>query len=73
MEPLTDRDARLIAGDWHGGQRSPLYALASTGAILPNTLADIDSLRSDDSELAALRSYVVDHGVRGPQEGWIGR
>lgn len=73
MEPLTDRDARMIAGDWHGGQRSPLYALASTGAILTNTIADIDSIRSDDVELAALRAYVVAHGVRGPQEGWTDR
>lgn len=73
MDPLTDHDARMIASDWHGGQRSPLYALASTGAILPNTMADIESLRTDNAELAALRAYVVEHGVRGPQKGWNAR
>ena len=31
--------ARQIAAEWHSGQRSPLYAFASTGTILP-TLAD---------------------------------
>lgn len=63
----------MIAGDWHAGKHSPLYALAMTGAILSNTIADIDSIRSDDAELAALRAYVVAHGERGPQEGWAAR
>lgn len=29
---ITDGQARRIASDWHGGQWSPLYMLASTGA-----------------------------------------
>jgi len=31
---------RGVAADWHGGQSSPLYALASTGTVLPNALTE---------------------------------
>lgn len=31
---ITESEARDIAGAWHGGQRSPLYAFSSSGMIL---------------------------------------
>lgn len=31
---ITDLEARKLASEWHGGQRTALYALTSTGAIL---------------------------------------
>ena len=33
--------ARAIASDWHGGQASPLYALASTGTVLPDAPREV--------------------------------
>lgn len=30
---ITDSDARRVAGDWHGGQFTGLYAYASSGSL----------------------------------------
>lgn len=35
MKKITLKIARAIAADWHGGQRSGLYAFASSGQLLP--------------------------------------
>lgn len=77
---ISDAQARSIASAWHGGQWSPLYSLASSGAI-----DDVDSVRreiSGDLEtvdvgrerrpLLALDVYVREHGTRGPVAGWSG-
>lgn len=75
---IDDRTARIIASAWHSGQSSPLYSLASTGAINADTSAEIadnmsnvDETKEDDlSELGMLSSYVEHHGIRGRQNGW---
>ena len=33
-------DLALTAGDWHGGQWSPLYALASSGSVVAGLAAE---------------------------------
>jgi hypothetical protein len=33
---MTDLEARKVASEWHGGQWTGLYALASSGAIIVN-------------------------------------
>ncbi len=38
MVGITQKRLRRIASEWHGGQHSMLYALASTGNITPTGL-----------------------------------
>lgn len=38
---ITTSEARRIAGEWHGGQASALYAFASSGSITPNLISEI--------------------------------
>jgi hypothetical protein len=72
MAVLSHGQARRIASEWHGGQRSALYALASAGHIGDDTLSEIDRQIGkvdrrpevfDDPpqariDLCALRTYV---------------
>jgi hypothetical protein len=37
---LTENEARRIAAEWHGGQGSALYALASTGTVVAGASAE---------------------------------
>lgn len=68
---------RAIAADYHTGQRSALYAFASTGAIdkrqlvleLREALA-VAAEHSDFPLLALLLAKVELVGSRGPQPGW---
>jgi hypothetical protein len=76
-EEIDDLTARVIAASWHGGQSSPLYALASSGAIVANVGDEITACKVDayhqgagTPELVALMAYVQHHGERGPQAGW---
>jgi hypothetical protein len=69
--------AKQIAADWHGGQASALYALCSTGTILPpethhsdgsETVREIDANivhveRNTDSPTEALRLRQLRHYV----------
>jgi hypothetical protein len=41
FEMLNESLYREIAGKWHGGQRSALYAFASTGTIQPSLAIEI--------------------------------
>lgn len=43
----TDIRARKIASEWHGGQWSPLYALASTGSIVEGITSEISHCLRD--------------------------
>jgi hypothetical protein len=43
-------DASEIAGQWHSGQWSPLYALASTGHVDSSTEQEVSSLLNDISK-----------------------
>lgn len=53
---LTETGARTIASNWHGGQASPLYAFASSGAIVPGIIREIRnnirSIRDNESGLS---------------------
>lgn len=76
---LTHDQAREIASSWHGGQGSPLYALASSGAIVDGVVEEIDECAesckgkggSDFTNLIDLRTYVRRRRLaRGPVAGW---
>lgn len=41
-QQAAEQEARRIASEWHGGQASALYAFASSGAILPTLLDEIN-------------------------------
>ena len=41
---MDDHQARCVAYEWHGGQGSPLYALASSGFV-PDFNALMDEMR----------------------------
>lgn len=79
-EPLSDGAARRIASDWHGGQASALYMLASTGATtdprysVDDLLAEVECAASDategTAELDMLAEYVRTVGPRGPVADW---
>jgi hypothetical protein len=75
---ITDGQARTIASDWHGGQASALYALASSGAIpdveavrreISTDLATVD-VGKERRPLLALDTYVREAGQRDRQPGW---
>ncbi len=78
IEELADRHVRLAASEWHGGQWSPLYALASSGAIVDGCAAELaECIRAakkvepaDVPTLVAVAAYVDRCGLRGPQQGW---
>lgn len=69
--PFDEDDARCVAGEWHGGQWSALYAFSSSGTVTAGLLAEVreaveiaDGDRYDDrdrAELERLREYVVAH------------
>ena len=74
---ISDKTARIIAAQWHGGQASDLYAFVSTGAIAPdmwqrellavyNRHADIDGRE----QLDWLGTYLTHHGPREPVAHW---
>lgn len=59
-------DPRAIAAAWHGGQMSALYAYASTGTIVSDSIfSEIDHCLTlvennrDERELNTLRSHLV--------------
>lgn len=69
---VTERRARRIASEWHGGKSSPLYALSSTGTVVASLLSEIDKClnwakqketKALISELQALRRYAVQKGA----------
>lgn len=73
---ISHGQARVIASEWHGGQASPLYALASSGAVdLDRVVTEVDMClaaadSAEDMRLRALRRYVRTCGSRGPVRGW---
>lgn len=66
-------ELRRIASDWHGGQRSPLLAFASTGTMIDGLEAEIrdnlkllragqysaEEINAETPRLSALLDYVV--------------
>jgi len=74
---------RELAASWHGGMSSPLYALASSGAIVEGCVREVEDCiaaaeqydsdpdyATDIPRLRHLLVYVRSHGYRGPVEGW---
>ena len=69
MSNITEERAREIAGLWHGGQSTALYAFSSSGAILSYINSEIEEClrvvypHDHDSdhkkELLDLRSYIT--------------
>lgn len=79
---ISDTDAQRTASDWHGGGGSALYQFASTGAIVPGLLSEIDSciaydgcggIETASDTLRGLRAYVETSGERGPVSDWYAR
>lgn len=67
---MIDRDtARRIAGDYHGGQGSALYAFASTGTYIPGAEHEAADAYNDtgDHDARALLEH-LDH-VASSREG----
>lgn len=67
--------ARRVASEWHSGPSSPLYAFASSGAILPGLAEEVDECRqaadtAEQSDVELLAAYVAAIGERGPVSGW---
>jgi antirestriction protein len=72
---IDNRTARYIASQLHDGQASALYALASSGAVLPEVFDELDHDRVDQPPLirrwlACLTVYCSVRGESGPAEGW---
>lgn len=80
MPAFDDFDVivRNMAHRWHGGQGSPLHALASTGAIVPGLERELWAARADaliysDSGaelLETIDGWAGKVGERGPVDGW---
>lgn len=75
--PIDHATARAIASQLHGGQASPLYALASSGAIVDGLSAELDAWREDNETgvevepwLDALDEYLAARDDAGPVDGW---
>jgi acyl-coenzyme A synthetase/AMP-(fatty) acid ligase len=56
--PISDLQARVIASQWHGGQSSALYSLASCGA----TVSRADDWE-DESPTDRLLSEIAQEGL----------
>jgi hypothetical protein len=75
---VPDAAARMIASQFHGGQASALYSLASCGAIDMERLrdeyttiySDPNTPEADKRKLDHLGTYLLEHGGRGPVDGW---
>lgn len=65
FEGIDEGEARTLAGYWHGGQTSPLYAFCSTGTITDGLTSEIESClehvasSSAKEELLQLKAYVM--------------
>lgn len=75
--PIDHATARAIASQLHGGQTSPLYALASSGAVVDGLSAELDTWREDNETrvevapwLDALDKYLTARDDPSRIEGW---
>lgn len=74
---ISDGQARVVAGAFHAGKGSALYALASSGAIEATAESEIENCLHvvyphECVALAGLFAYVAANGERGPMRGWRG-
>lgn len=78
--PISHQGARVIASQLHDGQRTAMYALASSGAVNKNQLGnEINHVFQAEGTtpqmkkwLGALYEYVEAVGDREPVPGWSG-
>ncbi len=78
--PITHLQARRTASEWHSGQWTPLYALASSGAIIEGCIDEILDAQVEARHIEAwgdlrrledLQAYIEHYDLtRGPVEGW---
>lgn len=77
--PCSHLFARIVASEYHDGQSSRLYKLASTGTIdnsdgmLGCELEHAERAARANGEpelIPALRAYIRSQGTRGPVKGW---
>lgn len=75
--PVDHATVRAIASQLHGGQASPLYALASSGAVVDGLRDELDGWRREDTPvevepwLDALDEYLDSREEQpSPIEGW---
>jgi antirestriction protein len=73
--PIDHATARAIASQLHGGQKSPLYALAASGALVDGLPAELERWRTEapvelEPWLDALDEYIEQREDAGPIEGW---
>ncbi|CNE77826.1 Uncharacterised protein [Mycobacterium tuberculosis] len=81
VQKISDACARVIASQYHAGQRSLAYSFASTGAITDHPgrvwlemFGTLYSGASDDDKLVMdmMGTYLIRAGKRGPVRGWSG-
>lgn len=75
--PIDHATARAIAAQLHDGQASPLYALASSGAVVEGVSAELAAWREDNETgmevepwLDSLDEYLTARDDPSPVEGW---
>lgn len=54
---ISALEARRIASEWHGGQASALYALASSGTVVAGLNMECRHLPGNDPDAAALQAW----------------
>lgn len=67
---ISDGKARRLASEWHGGQWTAIYSFASSGAISPGLLTEINREITDETDRQQLATYVFAHGYRDLVPGW---
>lgn len=80
---ISDGQARRIAAEWQAPNSPGIASLATSGAILDVTQAEVqreidwfdgkvsnEYTRESCRDLLALRAYVINRGVRTAPEGW---
>ncbi len=67
---LNEKMYRELAGQWHGGQWSSLYAFASTGTVQPSLASEIvecfEMVKSTDEPTRELRRLESFYATVGP-------
>ncbi len=71
--PIDNRTARYIASQFHGGQASALYALASSGAITDEVMGELVHETPAQAWIDALIAYCASRSDPGPVAGWVER
>lgn len=76
-EEIVRAEARTIAGEWHGGQASALYAYASSGYVslgIAEEIGDVWAIAREEGEADCAALRVLERTVRRelPRYAWPG-